>query len=307
MLIANQNRGNHATGLALQQADGSIDVCKKDVPAWNFVASDGFKKFIEEKLQPDTLCFIGHTRQATQGLPKHNENNHPMWSGKTAVVHNGMISNDDYLFRELKMDRKAETDSDVIRAVLDQQGFTPKAVGTLGRLSGSAAFAAVSTEYPGKLMLGRSGNPIVLCLTDDQLLWSSERDPIHKALRPYEKRFGFIVRKTKVDAGFIPMGNDSAYLIGNAPKNGGHGWAADWLEWHYELKISAWQNTNITRTYAIHDTYRGMRIQKYGDTNIDVVQCPNPKCGEWILTGKVGLDKLKRWKCKACKTRLVAE
>src|ERR1700690_900722 len=138
MLIDNQRRGNHATGVALQQVDGSIQILKQDEPAWRFVTTDAYHAFMEANLREDTLIALGHTRLATKGPTTNNVNNHPMWAGKTAVIHNGVIHNDDAMFTRLKLERFAETDSDIIRAILDDQGFTPKALNMLSDLSGSA-------------------------------------------------------------------------------------------------------------------------------------------------------------------------
>lgn len=306
LLVENQRRGNHATGLALQQADGSIDVLKAPVPAWEFVATEEYKAFIEKCLRGDTLTFIGHTRQATVGDPKHNKNNHPMWAGKTAVVHNGGITNHGWMFDQIKIKREAETDSDILRGILDEFGFSHKAFKAMNRLSGSAAFAAISTAHPGKLVLARSGNPIELAGTDDHMIWSSERSPIYKACRPFEKRFGIWMRRNRADVSFMPMNNDSVYCIGDRPKDGsGETWQGDWLEWHQELKIA--YNGWTGHTYNVNGTYRGMRIRVYGDQQVSVVRCPNTKCGEYIPTDENMLKNLKNYKCKKCKTRLAPE
>jgi hypothetical protein len=180
----------------------------------------------------------------------------------------------------------------------------------MNRFSGSAAFAAVSPEFPGKLLLGRSGNPIVLCGTSDQLIWSSEKDAIYRAVRPYVKKFGIPMRDTRAsDVSFIPMNNDSVYLIGNQP-NGAAGshWEADWIEWHQRLNIAYanWSGPSYSRE-KLTAAYRGVRTRVYGETSVDVVQCPNEACGEFVPIGKTTVPQLKRWKCKACGTKLLRE
>lgn len=308
LLVANERRGNHATGLALQQSDGTVDVYKDDTPAWSFVHKKTYEKFLDEKLREDTVTFLGHTRFATTGHQSVNNNNHPIFDGKTAVVHNGMISNHESMFTALSLKRACETDSDIIRAILDKEGFTRKAMDIMNRLAGSAAFAAVSPEFPGKLLLARSGNPIILCGTKDQLIFSSERDAIYQALRPYVKRFGFVMRAPKSDdTTMIPMNNDSVYLIGQ-PKDYERGWEADWIEWHQRLNIAYanWTGSSYSRE-RLSSTYNLVRTRAYGETRVDVVQCPNKKCAAFIPIGKMPISELKKWKCKECKTRLVED
>lgn len=301
LLLGNEHRGISATGVALQQEDGSIQVYKIDEPAWAFVASNEYKEFMKKNLRPTTLTVLGHTRAATVGEPEKNENNHPMWHGKTAVTHNGTIQNHTNAFDRYKLERHAETDSDIIRAILDEDGLTPKALNKMNSLTGNAAFVAVSTAYPGKLLLARSGNPIQLAATEDYLIWSSETGPIYKALRPNAMRFGVPMRRmSPLDHYMVPMNDHSAWLFGNKPKGADIGtWEDDWLEWHQEMKISY----NFTPVnYQVHANYHGLRLKFYQDKKVDVVQCP--KCQVWISLSPTLVKQLHNLKCAACKTKL---
>src|SRR5277367_2229424 len=91
LILNNQNRGLDATGIALQQADGSINVYKDDTVALEFITSPEYNDFMNEHLRADTVTAIGHTRSVTRGSAKIIENNHPMYNGQTALVHNGTI------------------------------------------------------------------------------------------------------------------------------------------------------------------------------------------------------------------------
>ena len=64
---------------------------------------------------------MGHTRFTTQGLASKNENNHPFPSkfGKFTMAHNGVLSNDDILKFEHKLDYTVDTDSYVVVSMLD--------------------------------------------------------------------------------------------------------------------------------------------------------------------------------------------
>jgi predicted glutamine amidotransferase len=279
LLIGNERRGNQATGLAFQQEDGSIQVHKNDEPATKFILEKEFNEFMEANLRPTTLTFLGHTRAATKGHPAKNENNHPMWDQKVAVVHNGVISNDDALFKELQYERSAETDSDIFRAILSHNGFTTKATNLLNRVWGSAAIAAVSTEYPGKLLLARSGNPIVLATSDDmnQLVWSSEKQPIYDSMRPWAKKPpGYWFRKARADYYFTNFPNETSWLIGDKPIQSKEG--ETWIEWHAAFKTG---NYFRATTYDVHGNY----AMKRGVKKVRMVICPNPKCFE-VIRGK---------------------
>lgn len=295
LILNNENRGLEATGIALQQPNGSVAVFKDDVPAHEFIISPEYEAFMETNLKDDTVIAIGHCRKVTKGTPRNNGNNHPMWDGKTAVVHNGVIHNDDDKFRDWKLERKAETDSDIFRALLDREGFTRKAVNLMSQLSGSGAFAAVSTEHPGKLLLGRSGNPIEFLGNKDVLMFSSESGPLYKAVRPWKSFFGIVMREIRPEPyGMIKMNDHSAWLLSDKPKD-----RNDWVEWHQEMRIA---NDFSPRIYNCHDDYRGNRVRFYDDRPVDVVQCQN--CKLYMDVPSVLAADLKNFKCRACKAVL---
>lgn len=300
LILNNQNRGLEAAGVALQQADGDVVIHKSDQPPYSFVTSKEYDEFMTKHLHKDTVTVLGHTRKATKGTPRKNENNHPMFDGLTAVVHNGQIHNDDWAFKEWKLERKAETDSDIFRAVLDREGFTKKAINLFSRLQGNGAFAAISANHPGKLLLGRSGNPIEMAGTKDHLIFSSERSPIMKAIRPFRQVFGVAMREmTPINYCMIGMTDHSSWLFSDKPKDGARDWAGNWLEWHQEMHIAS----NFTPVnYTCHVQYHGNRVKFYDDRPVDVYECPH--CHTYLHVTKVMLNDLKKYICGACRAKL---
>lgn len=299
LLVHNQSRGLEATGVALQQADGSIDVFKDNTTAFEFVKSKEYDTFMQTYLKPDTLTALGHCRKSTGATPKLMKNNHPMFSGITAVIHNGHITNHEAMFKEWKLERKAETDSDIFRALLDREGLTRKAVSMMQSFVGSAAIAAVSPKFPGKLLLGRSGNPIELAATHNFLYWSSERGPLYKVLRPFRVVFGIVMRQMTPDEYcMIGMNDNSAWLLGGPTKSKDPA-NENFVEWHQELKIA----THFTAaTYTCHEQFFEKRVRFYDDHPVDVIQCP--KCGQYLPVPQALLHDLKKLACKNCKTNL---
>jgi asparagine synthetase B (glutamine-hydrolysing) len=215
MLCALEHRGLHATGLALVNPDG-IHVLKAPIPAWKYTRSKEFEEFIEQQLSEETEIALLHTRWATVGNPIFNENNHPMWDGETAVVHNGSIGNAGFVFNEKKYKKTCETDSDIIRATVAEHGFTEKGIRELSKLSGSAAIACVSTKYPGKLLIGRSGSPLCYGFdeTGDKLYWASEAQAIIKAAKPYRLVRNVWVQDTKCNIAIGSMPDNTVWLFG---------------------------------------------------------------------------------------------
>ena len=242
LLLAIEYRGNHATGMAAFGSAGEIAVHKSDKPAWEFLKDKSTDKWIDEELEKKPETVLLHTRAATQGSPRKNENNHPMFAGNATVIHNGMISNDDWLFQDLKLERKAETDSDIIRAIIDEEGITKKAIRTMNRMSGSAAISCVHPKYPGKLLLARSGNPLVYCVSDSGLfMWASVKEALHHAQRQWTERLGIWVKQNRTDLMWATMPDNTAYIFGEKG-----------MEWHDEFKVASYYRAPI---YAVNDSY----------------------------------------------------
>ena len=224
-LLGLEHRGNDATGIAMQRKDGEVLVYKDDIAAWTFVKSKGYENFLNEHLNDDIIQVILHTRAATKGNPRKNINNHPLHAGKAAVVHNGVLNNDDALFRELELERNAETDSDILRAIVDKFGVTKEAIRKLNKVRGGAAIAALHPEYPGLMLLGRSGNPLTQASNGDFFCFASEKNIIHKAMRPWvswhKKWFQF----QSLQLAFSPYPDNTLEILG-----------PDGTEWHDEFK-----------------------------------------------------------------------
>lgn len=245
LLIALEHRGAHASGIGYATMEGEehhVGWLKDDEPAWKFVNDKENQAWMDEMLAKNPYAVLVHTRAATQGSPRENKNNHPLTVGASVVVHNGMISNDDTLFKTMNLDRAAETDSDIIRAILDKHGITKEGIRQLNRMSGSAAISVVHKDFPNKLLLARSGNPLVYAITDSGLMfWASEKQAIHHAQRQWEEKYGIWVQSNRVDLKWCTMPDNTAYILG---ENG--------LEWHDAFKVAY---SYTPPRYRVYDSY----------------------------------------------------
>ena len=215
LLCELERRGNDAAGVALVNNGEDILVCKSSSTPWEFVAGRELNEFLDSNLGERTRCALVHTRLATLGSPQQEANNHPLYKQDSAVIHNGVIDNHEDLFKRLQLVRNAVTDSDIIRAVVDKYGMSKVGVRMLGKMDGSIAAAVVSNSEPKRLMLLRSGNPLVFALLDGQLVWASEKSALHAVLRPYEELKGMWVRRNVPDAKFGLMPRDTAWILGD--------------------------------------------------------------------------------------------
>lgn len=178
--IENEFRGKDAAGVAYLQ-DQKLMYLKQRGRASELIRSIDDRTWENIVRSPYGLL---HTRAATQGSPATNENNHPVVANDWAVVHNGIIWNDDPLFEHFKVTRPAEVDSAAINLVLGQGASVEESLPHVCTLRGSASVAAAHAYRPGEIVLFRlSGPPVHLYWLPSisTLVWSSDADG-HKAI-----------------------------------------------------------------------------------------------------------------------------
>ena len=139
---------------------------------------------------------ISHTRWATHGVPTE-KNAHPHLSEPDiALVHNGIIENHDVIKRDLiNHGYKFESDTDTeavvhrIHYYFQQESDLLKAVNkTVKELEGAYALAVISIHEPDKMIVARSGCPVVIGLGVDENYVASDI----AALLPVTNNFMFL-------------------------------------------------------------------------------------------------------------------
>lgn len=173
LLLDNEHRGKDASGIAYWT--GTELVVRKDaLKATDFAASVGDEEWDTAARASFTML---HTRARTKGSEKINANNHPVIGFGWAVTHNGMVSNDDDLWKALGGERFAEVDTSAIPLVLHQGADDYMAsMRWLSTLGGSTAAALWTERYPASVALVRvGGNPIYLAYDQarELVIWSS--------------------------------------------------------------------------------------------------------------------------------------
>jgi glucosamine--fructose-6-phosphate aminotransferase (isomerizing) len=169
-------RGYDSAGVAVVRSEG-IEVRR----------SAGKLSRLEDVLKTTPLAGdygIGHTRWATHGRPTE-ENAHPHRddSGRTVVVHNGIIEN----YLELKHELVAaghkfqsETDTEIVAHMVARElrnGAGSLEVATqkmLARVRGLFALVLMSADDPEKIVAVRNGPPIVVGIGENESFVASD-------------------------------------------------------------------------------------------------------------------------------------
>ena len=117
------------------------------------------------------IVAIGHTRWATHGgVTQFNAHPHSDCGGRVAVVHNGIIENNQQLRQELtKIGHKftSETDTEIIPHLLEDElkngcSLEQAVLNITPRLEGSYAFLVISLDDPAKIIGTRKTIPLIV-------------------------------------------------------------------------------------------------------------------------------------------------
>jgi hypothetical protein len=176
-------RGRDAAGFAYIGSKGLV-VEKAPVPAQEFVKQDEWTSL---GALPDVM--ILHARASTQGAPAIKGNNHPVYDNGMAVVHNGIINNDDELFKKHKFKRDAQVDTEIILRLMEYGWWDH--IERLNDLRGSFACAFLWEKKPEELILVRYTNPLSIHMDKDRdiLFWASTEENLAYALSVWHRGF----------------------------------------------------------------------------------------------------------------------
>lgn len=177
-------RGYDSAGVGLL-SNGEIKVkkCSGRISA--------LEEILDEANSNETLG-IGHTRWATHGAPNSiNAHPHLDYTGKIAVVHNGIIENYGTLKKWLESEGAefaSETDTEVIANLIGyfyakskekensngQNRFEWAVQQGLGELSGTYGLAIVCSDFPDMLIGAKKGSPLILGVGDNEYILASD-------------------------------------------------------------------------------------------------------------------------------------
>ncbi|MFC4892195.1 glutamine--fructose-6-phosphate transaminase (isomerizing) [Pseudofrancisella aestuarii] len=181
-------RGYDSAGLAVMN-NYKIDICKEVGKVVEL------EKSVESLTDFGGFIGIAHTRWATHGKPS-KENSHPHASDKFCIVHNGVIENFEELKKSLIKDRyafKSDTDTEVVAHLLDREWNDNKTIvenisQITAMLKGAYALAIISEKFQDKLVVVRSGSPLVIGVGIDENFVSSDA----LSLLPVTNKFAYL-------------------------------------------------------------------------------------------------------------------
>jgi glucosamine--fructose-6-phosphate aminotransferase (isomerizing) len=175
-------RGYDSAGIALMPTRGELTVTR----------APGRLAALEQRLNgyngaAGGRLGIGHTRWATHGRPtEHNAHPHSSPDGKIVVVHNGIFENYAELRSELTtlgIKFKSETDTECFPLLvwyLMSTGLDLEAAfrAAVRRLEGIYAIACIHADHPDRVLVARSGPPLVIGVGSQEHFIASDVTPL---------------------------------------------------------------------------------------------------------------------------------
>lgn len=180
LIIETESRGKDATGYFSLFQDGNGVGLKHGIRAFTFCTKDWdngefvFKnhlKLIEayhNEISP-LATGLAHCRAKTIGTETDNDNNHPIFVGDFAGIHNGCLSNHTKIYSNIKneIERIGVVDSEMIVQLVwlgtdkGQKKFDTGLIKYVTeKLEGSYAFICIDKKDPNSVMFMRDTRPI---------------------------------------------------------------------------------------------------------------------------------------------------
>lgn len=172
-----EKRGHDSSGIAVVRGD-DIVVHKRALPASKFIKTKEYKEVIAEGRNINAI--IAHARMETNGSFAENKNNQPVVKDGVVTVHNGIIVNEEDLWKknpEIKKEYSVDTEifNSLVGLNLKKGNSLQKAIEqSLKPLKGSYSFASLFEEYSILLLATNTGS-LYYIEGDGFLLFASER------------------------------------------------------------------------------------------------------------------------------------
>ncbi len=190
MFKLSESRGKEASGIALRLRN-SVFVLKEPISSSRLVKTSKYKSLFEKTLKNEAcngeylqapLLILGHSRLQTNGPSEINSNNQPVVKDGAVGIHNGIIVNDDKLWKAFPaLKKKYDVDTEVFLSLLQMyraQGasITESVRHVFKNIEGSAS-VAVQFDDANTLVLATNTGSLYICQNQSArvLVFASEK------------------------------------------------------------------------------------------------------------------------------------
>ena len=184
-------RGREASGLLIATGK-QANVFKRGLAPSKMLARDDYKKYLADclgkmEIGPDgrlaqPLTAFGHCRLVTNGAETLSGNNQPILVDHSVGLHNGIVANEDSLWRDYgDIARQSHVDSEVIFRLIDRhfaQGDDVQSalIRTFAEIEGAASIAFIRDDLDKLVLATNTGSLYIAHMKEKGFfIFSSER------------------------------------------------------------------------------------------------------------------------------------
>jgi len=194
LFLLSESRGKEASGFAIK-TQNAIKVFKTPFPANTLVKGSVFNNevFAEYSNSNKQFAGIGHSRLVTNGYEQYDINNQPVIKNRMAVIHNGIIVNQNKLWQTYNTENKtSDLDSELIPEILaheiNSNNSFGKAIEKLyNEIYGMTNIALLSETYNNLFLATNNGSVYyVNDLRNGLFIFASERFILQQLLKKHK-------------------------------------------------------------------------------------------------------------------------
>jgi len=212
-----ESRGHDSSGIAVVN-DKKILVHKRAIPAWKFIKTKSYKKVISK--EKEIQAIIAHARMETNGSFAENRNNQPVVKDGLITVHNGIIVNDEELWKKYStLKRKYEVDTEVFNSLVTlhtqkEDDLLSSIKETLELIKGSYSFATLFEKY-NYLLLATNTGSLYYIKDDKSIIFASEFEFLNSMKNKYSSVFSKCIISQLKAKEFILINLNNTEIIKN--------------------------------------------------------------------------------------------
>lgn len=190
MFKLSESRGKEASGVAIR-VNESIYVFKEPVSSSKLIKSYEYKNLFENTVKnagyaenrlKAPFVILGHSRLATNGLSEINSNNQPVVKDGAVGIHNGIIVNDEKLWKSFTtLEKEYDVDTEVFLSLLqmfrkENESLAGAVRDVFKHIEGSASVAILFDDINTVLLATNTGS-LYTCISHDgkALVFASEK------------------------------------------------------------------------------------------------------------------------------------
>ena len=196
----------------------SLEVYKSPIRATKMIQTEYFREILETSLkryeQGEGICLSGHTRMVTGGSENVPHNNQPILKHGMALLHNGIIVNENSLWsRNTRLNKNFDVDSEILLSLIEEkEAEDPNLLKSLGEslslVRGANTFALFGEKEKFAYLSSSNRSLYLIRIGKDLTLFSSEKNVLTNGIKSVSK-----VSKQVDLSTLIPADPSSIYAV----------------------------------------------------------------------------------------------